>query len=97
MTDERCLLCHTTGTQDPDTLFADTWRREEGVSCEACHGPGSAYVDPAVMADRESFLAHGGIIPDQKTCQSCHRNSERFDFATWCPKISHQRPLSPEQ
>ena len=87
--DERCLLCHVTGSQDQDGLFADTFRPEEGVSCEACHGPGSEYVDPAVMADRAAFLSHGGVIPDEVTCQSCHRDDERFDFATWWPKIEH--------
>jgi hypothetical protein len=94
LTDERCLLCHVTGAQDPDALFAGTFRPEEGVGCESCHGPGSDYVAPETMADHPAFLAAGGVVPDSATCQQCHRNSERFDFATWWPKVAHGRPPS---
>ncbi|MHC4611108.1 MAG: multiheme c-type cytochrome, partial [Planctomycetota bacterium] len=43
----QCAECHSTGlrkTYDPDDdSFATTWS-EIDVSCEACHGPGSAHV-----------------------------------------------------
>jgi cytohesin len=87
--DERCHLCHVTAAQDPDALFAATYSKEEGVSCEACHGPGSLYVTTEVMSDREAFLANGGRIPDESTCRSCHRNSDTFDFDEMWPKIAH--------
>lgn len=87
--DDRCLLCHVTGRQDDDALFADNFRSEEGVGCESCHGPGSLYMDPEVMADRGAFLANGGRIPDETTCRSCHRNSDRFDYDEMRPKIAH--------
>ena len=87
--DDRCLLCHITGRQDDDALFASTYREAEGVSCEACHGPGSLYVDPTIMADRDAFLAAGGRIPDETTCRSCHRRSEAFDWNEMWPKIAH--------
>ena len=89
ITDDRCLLCHVTGRQDDDTLLADSFRPEEGVSCEACHGPGSLYVDPEIMTDREAFIANGGRIPDETTCRNCHRRSEQFDYAEMWPKIAH--------
>jgi len=92
ISDQRCLLCHVTGAQNPDALFAESFRPEEGVSCEACHGPGSEYIEPETMADREAFLAAGGRIPDENTCRSCHRNSDRFNWAEWSPKIAHPRP-----
>lgn len=92
ISDDRCLLCHTVGRQDPNSLFAESFRPEEGVGCEACHGPGSQYVGPEIMADREAFLAAGGRIPDADTCRTCHRNSERFDFAELWPTIEHKRP-----
>jgi hypothetical protein len=44
------------------------------------------------MADREAFLAHGGVIPDEATCRSCHRNSERFDWQELWPKVAHGLP-----
>jgi Ankyrin repeats (3 copies)/Cytochrome c554 and c-prime/Ankyrin repeat len=87
--DDRCLLCHVTGRQDDDALFADSFRSEEGVGCESCHGPGSLYLDPEVMADRKAFLANGGHIPDEATCRSCHRNSDQFDYDEMRPKIAH--------
>jgi len=61
------------------------------VGCEACHDPGSLYIDPQVMARRESFLAHGGVVPDATTCRRCHRNPDRFDFDEWWAKIDHAR------
>ena len=92
VSDQRCLLCHVTGAQEPDAFFADTFRPSEGVSCEACHGPGSEYIEAEIMADHDAFLAAGGRIPDENTCRSCHRNSERFSWAEWAPKIAHPRP-----
>ncbi|MCK5376836.1 MAG: ankyrin repeat domain-containing protein [Acidobacteria bacterium] len=92
MDDFRCQLCHVNGLQSDDSLFASTYRKEEGVGCEACHGPGSLYMDPEIMADREAFLANGGLVPNETTCRSCHRNSERFDFDEMWPKIAHGRP-----
>jgi len=96
MADGRCLLCHVTAAQDPDALLAAGYRLQEGVGCEACHGPGSRYMYPEVMADREQFLARGGIVPDEETCRRCHRNAERFDFASWWPKIAHKKEAGAE-
>lgn len=90
--DGRCLLCHVTGAQDDEALFAATFRPEEGVGCESCHGPGSRYIDPEIMSDRTAFLANGGHVPDETTCRSCHRNSENFDWAGMWPKIAHPSP-----
>ncbi|MCP4547599.1 MAG: hypothetical protein GY835_14160 [bacterium] len=91
ITEDRCLLCHLTAAQDPDALLASSYRIEEGIGCETCHGPGSLYLDAEVMEDREAFLAAGGIIPDETTCQRCHRNRDRFDYETWLPKIDHRK------
>ena len=87
--DQRCLLCHVTGLQNDDALMKENYRPSEGVSCEACHGPGSLYIDPEVMADREQFLANGGIVPNADNCTSCHRNPDNFDFEEFWPKIAH--------
>lgn len=94
MNDERCVLCHATGSQDPDALFDPSFRLQEGVSCEACHGPGSNYATVEAMNDREAFMAAGGRIPDRSTCRGCHRNSENFDWDEMWPKIAHPKPAS---
>jgi hypothetical protein len=93
--DERCLLCHVTAVQDPDALFARTFHARQGVGCESCHGPGSLYVDAAVMSDRDAFLAAGGRLPDERTCRDCHRNPDNFRFEEWWPKIAHGTPPAP--
>jgi hypothetical protein len=85
------IKCHVTGAQDRVSGPADTFRQEEGVGCEACHGPGSAYIDPAIMADREAFLSHGGRIPDESTCRTCHEG-ERFQYEERVPRVAHPRP-----
>jgi hypothetical protein len=95
VTDDRCLLCHATGAQNPDALFETSFRPQEGISCEACHGPGSGYASADVMTNREAFLANGGRIPDAETCRSCHRNSDNFDWAEYWPKIAHPIPHAP--
>jgi len=89
LSDHRCLLCHVTGEQDDDALFADSFRVEEGIGCESCHGPGSLYSDPEIMIDRDAFLAAGGVVPTEATCRSCHRRSENFDYEEMLPKIAH--------
>lgn len=92
--DDRCRLCHVTGARDEGARFADSFRAEEGVGCESCHGPGSDYTSPEIMADREAFLAHGGRLPDEATCRACHRRPENFDWDEWWPKVEHRRPAA---
>jgi hypothetical protein len=89
--DDRCLLCHTTAAQDPSALFAITFGEEEGVGCEACHGPGSNYAAADIMSDRSAFLAAGGRVPDEQSCLSCHRDADRFEFTEWWPRVVHPR------
>jgi cytochrome c553 len=83
-----CVGCHTTGTTAKGVLL-------EGVSCEACHGPGSAYKSAKIMskkkwaADPETHkkmaIEAGLIYPVEETCTRCHReegnpNFKPFDF-----------------
>lgn len=67
-----CGRCHTTG-YDPEgnQLQLDglvgTWE-QDGVRCEACHGPGGAH-----MASPLSVTPPGG-----KACSECHYRDELF-------------------
>lgn len=84
----RCQMCHLTAAQNSVATFAEGFDRFEGVGCEACHGPGSAYVRPDVMGDRQAFLSQGGRIPDELTCRECHRD-EAFRFQDRLQRIRH--------
>ena len=91
----KCLKCHSTafGLTLSDT---QTITVAEGVSCESCHGPGSAYKSPTVMKDQAKSIANGLIIPDEKLCKKCH-NAESptfkgFDYKTYSAKIAHPNP-----
>ncbi len=70
-----CATCHTTG-YDPDR---GSWR-DDGVSCESCHGPGEAHVEAADDAggsiDEEELQAiQAAIAADiPNSCTTCHRN-----------------------
>jgi hypothetical protein len=85
-TDAKCLKCHA-----PDATIA-----QEGVSCEACHGPGSAYKSMTIMKNKADAIKNGLVVPTEKTCTACH-NSESptfkgFNFAEYSAKIAHMMP-----
>ena len=86
-----CLKCHIVDAGLDSTYFEDTYDKEEGVTCELCHGPGSEYIDVSVMKDRKQFLANGGIIPDEKTCLKCH-SDPFFSFEEKYREIAHPYP-----
>jgi hypothetical protein len=76
-----CLECHITGAGLDTSFFASTYKKEEGVTCEACHkGP---YISKA-------------FIPIESDCLKCHNNSihqmSKFDFNERRAKIIHPRP-----
>lgn len=88
-----CLKCHAP-LFDKASEF-----KEEGVSCEVCHGPGSDYKKLSVMKDRAAAVASGLILYDsadaiKKQCLSCHENAhgKTFDFEAAWEKIKHPVP-----
>lgn len=91
----KCLKCHSTAAgltlSDTQTITV-----AEGVSCESCHGAGSAYKTLTIMKDLAKSKAAGLIIPDEKVCKKCHNadspNFKGFDFKTYAAKIAHPNP-----
>ena len=55
-----CLECHTTGFDKDSGKFA-----EEGVTCEACHGP----------LQKEHPKTNMPITPDYTLCARCHKTT----------------------
>jgi hypothetical protein len=85
---EKCLKCHITGAGLDKSYFADTYNKEEGITCEACHGPGSEYIDISIMEDKTKFLANGGMIPTEEHCLKCH-GEPFFTFKEKFREIEH--------
>ena len=102
-TDE-CLKCHATGVynekgeKNPPAMFDKSYKIEEGVTCESCHGAGSEYKKMATMKDHDKYVAAGGLIPGEKDCLKCHDNSfhkrpdYKFVFEERMKAIRHKVP-----
>ncbi len=93
---DACLKCHVAGHGVDAARLTDKYKVEDGVSCEACHGPGADYWKMTVMKDKAAAMAAGLVMPTEETCKGCH-NSESptfkgFDFAAAKAKIAHPNP-----
>jgi len=88
-----CLNCHAPLHELAPEL------KEEGVSCEVCHGPGSDYKKLSIMKDHAEAVKNGLTdynSPDdiKKKCLSCHENAHgiAFDFEAAWEKVKHPIP-----
>jgi len=92
-----CLKCHATGFVDPAGGFAETFDVSEGVTCEACHGPGSQYAVEAIMRDSKAAKL-AGLKLGRDTCTACHKSTEKkpFDLREALKAIAHPTELPPE-
>jgi len=95
---ETCLKCHVTAYGVQSTLIDSTFSMQEGVQCEACHGPGSAYGKLNVMKDKKLAVAAGLVEPNEQVCVKCHNkespNFKDFVFADMVKKIAHAKPAA---
>ncbi len=88
-----CFKCHA-------PLFEKAPEfKQEGVTCEVCHGPGSVYKKLKIMKSREESVANGLIVKDtpeekKEWCLTCHGNAhgQPFDFEASWEKIKHPVP-----
>ncbi len=96
----QCLECHVTGYHAPAEQKDVSLTLEEGVSCEACHGPGSEYKSMKVMKEITAGTAKGadfGLIqPTNEVCVKCHNTKsptyKEFKFAEAVKVIAHPLP-----
>jgi nitrate/TMAO reductase-like tetraheme cytochrome c subunit len=99
---EKCLKCHVTAFgADASAFDKKPLKAEDGVQCESCHGPGSAYKKKKTMADHDKSLAAGMWEPgkDEKICTACHNDESPtwdaaagFDFEKRKEEIAHPIP-----
>ncbi len=93
----KCLKCHSTAASVDQSLVA-TITVEEGVSCESCHGPGSAYKVATIMKDKKMALTKGMTLPEEKVCKKCHNeespNYKGFNYKEYAAKIAHDDPTT---
>jgi hypothetical protein len=72
-----CLKCHVTGGGLNSTYYAPSYKKKEGVTCEACH---------------KSEIVTKAFLPKENVCLDCHNNSVhkigKFDFADKYAKIT---------
>jgi tRNA-binding EMAP/Myf-like protein len=92
-----CLKCHVTGGGTATNVDA-TFKKEEGVSCEACHGAASGFKMVHVKAEnKDKAIAAGLLIGDKaKVCEKCHNADsptfKGFKMAEMWAKIEHKLP-----
>lgn len=78
---QNCAYCHTTGLN----IERGRWE-DEGVQCEACHGPGSLHVDivdevgsrptpEELLQIRDAIY----VSPDAQVCGQCHSQGMDVD------------------
>ena len=68
-----CLGCHATGARAEEWEKDETFFAEDGVQCEKCHGPGSEYMNAAVMSNRQAAEKAGLMMPTTDDCMGCHQ------------------------
>jgi YVTN family beta-propeller protein len=88
-----CLGCHATGAHAEDWEKDETFFVEDGVQCEKCHGPGSEYIDAAVMADHDAAVKAGLAIPTVLDCMGCHQAKGSHDRVLDLPKLDMVKAL----
>lgn len=99
---DKCLKCHVTAFPVMKDLANQKITLEEGVSCESCHGAGSAFATIKVMKDVRAGTVKPESVgltakPDEKVCLKCHVAEgnpfhKEFKFAEFAKKIAHPVP-----
>ena len=94
-----CLACHVTGG-GVATNVEKTFAKEEGVTCEACHGAASGYKTLHSKPENKAKAVEAGLIEgnkeDAKPCKTCHNEKsptyKGFDMKAYWAKIEHGLP-----
>ena len=85
-TSGKCLKCHTTAYGFTEAAVTEDIEPKEGVTCQACHGPGSKYKSKTKHAkDPETAMKELGLVKiTSAVCERCHnKNSPTHDPARY--------------
>lgn len=99
-----CLCCHVTG--HGENRYAEKYDKEEGVTCETCHGPASEWKNIHSKKDKLADAIEAGLIYTklndnskkiiEDRCKSCHNEKsptyKEFVFDEFWAKIAHPIP-----
>ena len=92
------MKCHQAAYGAGPEQTASSYRPEEGVGCEGCHGPGSAYAEEDHGPDVPNREAMGfrvlrNLSDRREVCTSCHNRASPtfigFDLREFSRKIAH--------
>lgn len=94
---DECLRCHVTAFGVKKELIDSTCKVDEGVGCEACHGPGSQYKKLGVMKKHDAAVAAGLVEQKAEVCTRCHNKEspnykKPFSYEEAVKKIAHPTP-----
>ncbi|MBM3748682.1 MAG: hypothetical protein FJW34_23140, partial [Acidobacteria bacterium] len=89
-----CLGCHATAAYAEDWEKDETFRPEDGVQCERCHGPGSEYMTEEVMRDREAARKAGLMMPGEQECRTCHIERGSHTAVLLSPPVDVRKGLA---
>jgi len=89
-----CLGCHATGAHVEEWEKDETFFTQDSVQCEKCHGPGSEYMNAAVMVDREAAEKAGLMIPTISDCMGCHQVKGSHVAVHKLPKLDMTQAMS---
>jgi YVTN family beta-propeller protein len=96
-----CLGCHATAAETEAWERDASFRLEDGVQCEKCHGPGSEYMDADVMRDPEAAKRAGLRRFTKRDCAVCHyvkgshvavHNKPQLDVDLGWERLAHPIP-----
>jgi len=83
---EQCATCHTEIAQD----FRHAFHAQQGLDCEACHGPGSLHVEGGEDISKIISFSHRSAAEANGVCLSCHAKDARIRNWTAGPHASNR-------
>ncbi|UCG11681.1 MAG: cytochrome C554 [Deltaproteobacteria bacterium] len=98
---DKCLVCHVTGHEASAKLKGEKYSMEEGVTCEACHGPAGDYLASHKKKDNEKqAMADGLMKPTEELCVTCHNEDsptfKEFKYEEALKLVAHHKPTKEE-